>query len=588
MGVIYKLKPEIIDFILEHKKSNSVISCRGLTNIIEQKFQIKVSKSSINSIIKQAGLSMPVGRRLRHRRRKKIVQILPEIEAPVAQVPPALEVPPVEVPPAPEPPPVPVPEIKQPEEPVIPEAIPEAVSEPIQPEIKPEIQIDKVEVPLEPVCTGAIFLKAADFLLGGSYHLTEAIKNRLNREEKEILTNTELLIYMQLFGLDQQYSEKDLSEFWSLVGRRISKEEIISYLNTLQSVKTIAVDVLRVISSALQEVRCIKTIYPDGSVIYLDGQLHTVWSTPHMPYDFSSTIYNIKSYINQYFYQEPPFMLFMAPGYDTPTREFFNFILNLDSQERSVIRLGLYNNKFEELEVLTVEHNKRRFFVFGLWPWQFLENRKVKNIGEFRPIYLEAQKKNFYIAPIEMDLSQPSANQSVALRGVALKTSLEEKTRLVILTNLPGEQATTDYLTKTYINHWPNLEETFQDYSRKIELFTYTANSQRFFSVEGLNLNMQAEQDISALLGNYLKVLDLYVKWHFLPSGSEDLDFNTIQERFYSLKARIEAGDGFSVVTFQPPPGYPQLRELEYACRRINEKEIKDHLGRRVWLKPKA
>ena len=71
MGVIYKLKKEIIDFIIEQKKSTSILSCRSLAMLVEGKFRIKVSKSSINSIIKENGLSMPVGRRLRKRKRSR-------------------------------------------------------------------------------------------------------------------------------------------------------------------------------------------------------------------------------------------------------------------------------------------------------------------------------------------------------------------------------------------------------------------------------------------------------------------------------------------------------------------------------------
>ncbi|MDI6759108.1 MAG: hypothetical protein QMD94_05505, partial [Candidatus Omnitrophota bacterium] len=65
MGIIHKLKPEIIDFILKQKKININISCRELSSLINDKFQKEVSKSSINTIIKNIGLSMSVGRRLK-------------------------------------------------------------------------------------------------------------------------------------------------------------------------------------------------------------------------------------------------------------------------------------------------------------------------------------------------------------------------------------------------------------------------------------------------------------------------------------------------------------------------------------------
>jgi len=551
MGVIYKLRPEIRDFILGQKKTNPILSCRRLTLLIENKFQLKLSKSSINSIIKEAGLSLPIGRRPTKRKRRQEPPLkLIEFKA---EAPPEIK---AEVPP----------------EPVVEQPIVEQpVAMPVEPQ--PEIHI---ESPSEMQCTGAILLKAADYLIGGSYSITEAIKSRLNTQKNDLLAKTESLIYLSLF-------EKDLPGLWALVDKGLSLEGILSYLNELQSVKTIASDMLRIISSALQEVRCIKIDCLDKNIFYLDGQMHTVWSTPYLSYDFSATIYNVKSYINKYFLKDRPIILFMAPGYDIPTKELFTFISSLDSSEKKIARPTLYGNKLEELETIPLEQAKRRFFVFGLWPWQFVEYRQVKKIGEFKPFYFEALQKDFYAAEIEIELSQPVVKQSLTLTGAALKTTLNEKTRLVILSNLPTEATKPEDLASIYLSHWPNLEEAFQDFSRKIELSTYTGDSQRFPSAQSLNLNREAGEDMKMLFNHYLKALDLYVRWRFLPLGYEDKDFPTINERFYSLKAVLKKEKDYILATFQPPSGYPFLKDLEYALRRINEKEVVFADGKRLW-----
>lgn len=62
MGVTYKLKDEIISFITLQKRENPQISCRSLSGLIEEKFSIKVSKSAINTVLKEANLSSPIGR----------------------------------------------------------------------------------------------------------------------------------------------------------------------------------------------------------------------------------------------------------------------------------------------------------------------------------------------------------------------------------------------------------------------------------------------------------------------------------------------------------------------------------------------
>lgn len=78
MGVVYKITPEIMDLIVEEKRKNPTISCRKLARIIEEKFDIQISKSSINTLTKGAGLSMPVGRRSKGA--KKEIKISPEPE----------------------------------------------------------------------------------------------------------------------------------------------------------------------------------------------------------------------------------------------------------------------------------------------------------------------------------------------------------------------------------------------------------------------------------------------------------------------------------------------------------------------------
>jgi hypothetical protein len=261
----------------------------------------------------------------------------------------------------------------------------------------------------------------------------------------------------------------------------------------------------------------------------------------------------------------------MPPGYDSPTKEFFDLLFSLDNLGKDIYRLTLYGNNFEELETIQLERAKKHLFIFGLWPWQFTEYRKAKITGEFTPFHFAPLKKDLYLAPIEVELTQTNINQSVTLKGCAIKTSLNEKIKQLILSN---HELNIEKIAELYLNHWPNFGEAFQDFSHKIELFTYTAQSQRHFSTKGLNLGKGPSPDIKILFDTYLKALDLYVKWHFLPTGYEETDFSALRERFYALKAISKEENDHILITFQPPEGYLFLKELDYACRRLNEREI--------------
>ncbi len=63
MGVIHKLREDVVSFIVEHKKKEPSISVRRLAALTSEKFQVNVSKSSVNTTLKKASLSSSVGRR---------------------------------------------------------------------------------------------------------------------------------------------------------------------------------------------------------------------------------------------------------------------------------------------------------------------------------------------------------------------------------------------------------------------------------------------------------------------------------------------------------------------------------------------
>ncbi|MCM8801110.1 MAG: hypothetical protein NC912_03745 [Candidatus Omnitrophica bacterium] len=612
MGIIYKLKPEIKEFILEQKRMNPLLSCRTLTGIVENRFQVKLSKSTINSIIKEAGLSLPVGRRRKEKKERMAIAVPSIAESASILITPAkteeslTKVSEELVQPKPEEPVTGGAELPgkvRLEEPAIfpPEVSLEAkAKEPITPapplpsEPKPEEVVnppspreERVEVPLEfpheRECTGAILLKVADALIGGSYHMSNLIKQYL-KEEEDPLPKLEGLIYHPLF--DQPLKEKrDLNLLWSLVGKGLSFESLLSYLNKLQSVEAIPLGFLKIISQDLKEIHCIKIKYLDGTEAYLDAQMYTLWSVPHIPFDFSNTFYKTKEEISRWSEKDEPLVLFTAPGYDLPTKEFFEFILSLDPKEKKGISsLTLWDNRLEEVETIRGFFGKQRSLVFALWPWQFGQYRSVNIKGEFEIGHFENIKKDLYLAEVEVELLQPDVNKKIKLRGAVIRNKPEDNNRLFILTNLSPERINLQELSNLYLSYWPNLEESFKDFSRKIELFTYTPLARRFFFADTLNLSPESPPELKATFHYYLKALDFYVMWHFLPFGYEDQYFSLINERFYSLKANLKEEKECILITFHPSPDYSYLDDLIYACRRVNERKVFSPTGKRFWL----
>lgn len=594
MGVVYRLKPEIVEFIVFKKKEDASLSCRKFVTLIGEKFGVVVSKSSVNAVIKGEGLSMPVGRRRKKpRRQKPLIQEVPGqqstllIESVKPQLPQEiLPQPPVEPPvvllePKPEPirESVPVAEQKPPEplnideqEPKEPKEVvsagPEekAASTPfIEPTVQPK-EAEKIlraepkgEVSSWPEICGTLMLRSVDYLLGGGFNFNDILSKKLDLPHEQILDKTYNLInYFLLKEIGVEYSSLD----------------ILSYLNDIKGDIVLTGELYHEMLRSFQEARCAKFSFGNSANIYCDAQFYTIWSTPHIPYDFSAPLNNLKTVLNRVFYQNKPLVIFMAPGYDTPNKELLSFLSGIGSSGNELESLIIYGNKFEELELRKINGNKNYDFIMGMWPWQFSSYRKVKTLSEYKPVFIKSLNKDFYACESEIYLSQPSMQQEVKLRGVILKSGVSDKARLIILTNFDPNQMNAQEVAGAYINRWPNLEETFQDFSRKVELFTYTAASQYHFSTDKLELMKVHSASIESLFLLYARALDAYFRWHFLPAGYEEKDFLTTKERFYKLKVNLKEEENSVFVKPEIPANYQPLKDLQYAFRRINEREI--------------
>lgn len=536
MGIIYKLNQKTKNLVLEEKKNNPQLSCRKLAKLIEHKHSLKLSKSSINSIFKESGLSFPVGRRSRIQKPKEEV-VLPLPEVVVETPSPVLGLP-----------------IIQPAIQVVPETPPPAPEETL----------------------GAVFLRAADFLIGGSTAFKELTKERIASASSELILASEYLLYQSLSP-----------DLWlpALIGQRVLPDKLPTYLLDIQRVTELKTDLCKVIVNRSQEARGIILHLSGAGPLYLDGQLHTIWSSPHIPLDFSTTLYNAKSCINSAFKENAPLVLMKLIGEDYPSEDFFNLVLGLESQKETVANVAFYGSDLERLQEINYQLDKERGVVFGLWPAQFSQYRKVHRIGEFKPFYFKGIDKEYYLAEIEMDISQPSINKTLTLRGAALKLRLDEKVKLAILTNLAQDKLSLERLSGLYLSRWPNLDEGLNDFQRKTELFSYTLDSQKVSPTQHLAGYREFIPDISFFFKEYIKALDAYSKKYFFPAGYEDKDFPTMNKYFYSLKAIAHRQDNCLQIALKPPPDYPLLKDLEYACRRVNERAINLGQDTQLWLR---
>jgi DNA polymerase III psi subunit len=440
--------------------------------------------------------------------------------------------------------------------------------------IKEEAKVESRSEPTLPKeCTGVVLLKAVDYLIRGSVQLSEAMQRRLGYPKEEVEALTQTLIFQNIVG-------NEPGALSSVVRNEIGANKLSGYFTQLQELKTMQLDLSRLIASIFTESRGLKMHFIDGSVVYLDAQMHTLWSTPHMPQDFSATVASIKNCVDRYFFRDGNLVLFMAPGYDVPAKEFFKLLLNFNSPHEAADNLILYGNKLDELESIALNPGEEHNLLFALWPWQFTAYRKVKRIGEFSLEHVDCLDKDFYLAQIEIDLMQPANMQPLSLKGCAIKLSLAEKIRVVVLSTNASKSLFS--LANDYLSRWPNLDEGFHDFNRKIELFNCTQESKQFFAYEDLPINQSEPVDLKSVFSGYCETLDTYLKWHFMPSGYEKQELKITKERFYSLKGQLTQSQDKLHYFFTVTRDYAYAKDLEYICRRLNERDIRTDDGTRI------
>jgi hypothetical protein len=197
MGVTYKLKDEVVEFIIGQKQAEPSTSCRQLAESASEKFGLKLSKSSVHDVLKQSGITTPRGRKPKNKfeipqEKKKQIQVslsqvnlvpLPEkiVSSPTIPVslPPPQQVAPV---------------IHEPPQELPPVIEPVVIKEEVYHSV--EIPVEDIEVSEEYEGAGKIFYKAVQWDLGiltegnikerdWDYYLTYAKGLKVNLENNQ-------------------------------------------------------------------------------------------------------------------------------------------------------------------------------------------------------------------------------------------------------------------------------------------------------------------------------------------------------------------------------------------------------------------
>jgi len=577
MGVVYKLKKEIVDFIINEKKLNPSLGCRNLVGLVEAKFQTKISKSAINEVIKSAQLSSSIGRRpLVIRNHLKVSKTLS-----------------------------------------FPNAFPPKIVGPSS--LREEEAFLKSSQDKGVLFDGAgcFFLKAAQWELFRRPMLGKMISKYVSPElinGADILM--EVLLFLPMFGI--QLSEitagRD-SGLWAIHGltQSIKGDKFLSLVNGLQDKKDFSLRLSNEIPQIFSEAVYSKIVLEDQTELVLDAQCRNLRSIKERLVYYSSPIEkSLERLIGNIIANGRPAIIKNISteivgaqddyGFSPSVYQWISAFENMPGKR--MVKAAILNEHGEEISTFSAIPFKRRFFIMGSYskisrslsfpnalvgnPDETIIRPPTKTFGgdSLGITSITVQDETLEFCEESFLVKKNSIlTKDLRLRAIFIKKPDSKDQGLgVLLTNIPKSAQSSAEVISEYLKEWPI--KTFGDDNFGIGSNIEDSEADKdFYNDTKISFNPEEIPNLWNNLGAILLGFNKYCQRHFFPKNYARMDISVLKERFYQLEGYLKKGSGCLEVNLILPQGYAYRPDLEHAVRKLNEFQIKNYAGQTVFLK---
>lgn len=619
MGVIYKLKKEVVDFIIEKKKEISSISCRKLAELTSEKYQIKVSKSAINAVMKTAQLSSPVGRRplpagkskrfsIPSEKKKQILESFPKTSFKTSSD--ELErVDKIQ--------PIVVPEITNKiidEKPTIKEVENklstedrglQLIPDPLEDISLQENQTSEVKenffgqvnhLRLEKISKrgslhenlGLIFLKLAQWEISKKPIFAEVVKKYIQGNSLINLGGVcDLLLFLNALRKDfsTDISIRQADTLNVLVGAK-NGDQIISEIKAVQDMPVsfnLIMDYLGERDQSLLEVGHFKIFLQDDSWINIDTQMTSVWAQ-EIPsqffWPFQKSLAMLSSVIIS---NNRPAVFYTSAVGPGILPEFYEMIKIFENTANMGIKkAGVYNLQNQEITNFSIIPSKKRHFIFGLWPHQneFVDVIKATKWALKEKFYCDDVDGIFYYAETKTDFFNKES--AVAVNDFRVVTLWDQEAGDPVVALVTNQQdMTAEEIVKEYVIRWPNFNNKIFLSLKKLECLSSKAiktELRQSFAPSQIT-NMQQ------LLVDFKESLYCYCQNYFLPKFLKDFNPAEFFNSLWTVPGYLREDGKNREVTLILAQNHRFHTEIDFMARIVNEHGVVDHNGQRYWLK---
>ena len=531
MGVVYKLKKEVAEFILQQKLNDPQLSCRRFVDLVEEHFHLTLSKSSINALLKKAHLSSPIGRR----------RALGQKRAGKFQI----------------------------------------------PNERKEILFENTtqsKVPAETLVVnngtirprlfdgmGCIFLKAAEWELSDSSILGKILRLHLkDNNDAQVDAISEVLLFLKLFGIKKI---EDLHSYkgdglWVLNGlnkNSIQAEDIQKILSEGIDEKGLTLDFSLEINQITAEINYIKIFLKDGSELILDARLACVWKPGILPPFFSPVTKVMRIIAKQFLNNIEPVVMVSRYICETSkdfSQEFGNLVRAFDSSpEKQVKKIAVYDNRGQEIAFFDQIPEQKRVFITAVWPEESFFQKLTLLDAHQKYKYIKINELGEECYFYETTTSIDDLLEKIPLRVFFIKKASQLQPTIALLTNAPLERLSFTNVLIYYLLRWNNLQKKPDFLTQKHQLPLSDVSSQLSRGYAFIHLT----EFFKNLLVQYCK------NYFFLPQ----FDINNLLSSIYNISGQImEDKLCIQVNFFLSESKCLFFKDLKFAVQKINESAV--------------
>ena len=573
MGVVYKLKPEVIDFIRQQKADNPKMGCRNLATLTSEKFGLKVSKSSVSAVLKEADLNSPVGRpaektpkekkfeipqKKKDQIRKKVFSLTDKEDAKR----PALMPDPVEAKPFKE---------------------GTAEEKPVQ---ERKQRQEKRRQAQEHIFkgAGALLLLAYYWSLAAEAPLREALERHLQKHAPAKTGDwLDALLALGLHGKTPQSPPEEIQNlpFWRCTD--FTPQALAKAWHDVsaqwQATPTFVADYTKEREQCFSEASGFSLVFEKTQAVFLDAQESGLWEKPHagLPQTLARSTEEVAA---RFIGQTKPFIAESRPWQTQWTPAEDAVLKNCLAPEDSPLKeIKILGPDLEPLAHFSVIPQTPRPFIFGIYPGHQTFQEAVKNIQW-------AAKTSLYHAALDRMYQITDTHTQAFAHKVRVVGLWAEEAPLGALltadTEAAAEHIAEQFLQKRpYFGQKGHLEAFFKDLEK--EPFPRKAIAQE--SEEALQrAALDKAPDLWPFIEDFIEALEWHFWQHYVPEGFPDKDITNFISNIYNISGSLQETGRILEIYLDVGKEHPRRAWLERAIELINSQDIYSRKGQKAFF----